>query len=232
MISTELPAEAMSGSWLRKYYFSLMSAATLALSVWGFSDNLFWNVRQPTNSDPKFVIHGLFCLAWMAVFFAQATLVRQGNIAAHRKLGIAGFAIAIGVTISTLYVFAAVWKGWDAMSALVKANRLLLASYSVLVLLAFLNRRRPDRHKRLILVATLFMLEPILSRSFDPIEPLLSGLSDSQVDFYWWIFFITAWNGLFASLFAFDFLTERRIHMVTIAGYMWFCAIWVFVQII
>ncbi|WP_428408298.1 hypothetical protein [Hyphococcus sp.] len=230
MGSNELISGAIVGSWMRKYYFSYVSAVTLALSVWGFSDNLFWNIGQPSNSDPKFVIHGLFCLTWMIVFFLQANLVRTGNLRLHRKLGVAGFIAAIGVTVTTLYVFAAVWKGWDAMSPLVKANRLLLPSYSALVLLAILNRGRSDWHKRLILIATLYMLEPILSRAFDPLEPLMAGLTDSQIDFYWWIFFVLVWNGLFASLFAYDFLTQKRIHQVTIAGYAWFCAIWIFVH--
>lgn len=222
----------MSASWVRERYFSSISIAILALSVWGFSDNLIWNVRQPSNSDPKFVIHGAFCLTWMLLFAVQANLVRTGRMRVHRKLGIAAFLTAAGVTVSTIYVFAAVWKGWDAMTPIVKANRLLLPSYSVLVLIAFFLRRRPDFHKRLLLIATLFMLEPVLSRSFDPIEPLLLGFTDSQVDFSWWIFFVTAWNGLFLSLFAYDWLTERKIHPVTIAGFGWFCAIWIAVRLI
>ena len=125
---------------MQKYYFSLASGITLALTLWGFSDNLFWDVGQPSNRDPKFIIHGMFCLAWMIVFFAQATLVRKNNIRLHRKLGITGFIIAIGVALSTMYVFIVVWQGWDAMAYYVKANRMLLPSYALFVLLGLLNR--------------------------------------------------------------------------------------------
>lgn len=214
-----------TSAWMRKNYFSLASGLMLALTLWGFSDNLIWNVGQPSNHDPKFIIHGLFCLAWMLILFTQANLARKGNARLHRKLGMAGLIAAFGVTISTIHIFVAVWKGWDSMPFYLKANRLLLPSYSLFVLLGFLNRKRSDWHKRYLFVATLYMLEPVLSRAFDPLEPLLSGLSDSQVDFYWWIFFVVVWNAFFLSLFVYDWLVARRIHPVTAGGLAWFYAI-------
>jgi hypothetical protein len=40
----------------------LSSNATMSIAA--FSDNLFTNIGQPSNRDPKFIIHGLFGLAW------------------------------------------------------------------------------------------------------------------------------------------------------------------------
>jgi hypothetical protein len=65
---------------IRRRYFSVAAALLLALTLLGFSDNLLINVGQPSNGDPKFVVHGLLCLAWMAIFAAQANLVRTGNV--------------------------------------------------------------------------------------------------------------------------------------------------------
>lgn len=211
---------------MRQNYFAAIATLLVALTLLGFSDNLFTNVGQPSNGDPKFILHGLFCLAWVLVFAAQAWLIRSRNVRLHRRLGIAAAIIAIGVTLSTLWVFIAVWKGWDAMEVWGKANRILLPSYAVLILLGYLNRSRPDFHKRLLLIATLYMLEPVLSRAFDPFDPLLLGFTDEQVDRAWWIFFTVTWNALFLSLFAYDWLTTRRIHRITALGYAWFCAIW------
>lgn len=225
------PARPTTASrWMRKYYFPLASAFILALSLWSFSDNLVWNVGQKSNHDPKFIIHGLFCLAWVLMLFVQANLVRAGNVRLHRTLGIIGLIAAVGVTLSTIHIFVVVWKGWDAMAFYLKANRLLLPSYSLLVLMAYLDRKRPDWHRRLVYIATLFMLEPVLSRAFDPLDPLLAGFSESQIDFCWWIFFVLVWSGLFVSLFAYDWLVERRIHPVTAGGFAWFCAIWAVVS--
>ena len=211
---------------VRRRYASAISVAMLALTLFSFSDNLLTDVGQPSNGDARFVVHGLFCLAWMAMLALQANLIRRGNIRLHRALGMAGIIVALGVTLSTLYVFVSVWKGWDAMPVWAKANRVLLPSFSLLALLAFLSRKRPDRHRRLMLVATFYMLEPVLSRSFDPLMPWLDHLPAAEVDRTWWIFFILSWHATFLSLFAYDWCAARRIHPVTIAGYAWFCLIW------
>ena len=202
------------GGVVQEYYFSVTSALILVLSLIAFSDNLIWDVGQPSNSDPKFIIHGAFCLAWMIVFVAQANLARMGRIDLHRKLAIAGFGIAIGVTISTIYVFAAIWEGWSAMSPEAKANRFLLPGYALLIFLAWVNRRRPEHHKRMIYMGTLYMLGPILSRAGGHMSLAQPG------------FFIIVWNGFFISLLLYDWIVARKIHPVTYLGYGCFYVIW------
>lgn len=218
-------------------YFTVVSALILALTLVGFSDNLLTDVGQPSNSDPKFVVHGLFCLAWVVLFFVQAALVRANNHRLHRKLGIAGMLLAVGVALSTIYVFVTIWKGWDAMGFTAKANRILLPSFAVLVLMAWINRKRADWHKRLIYVATIFMLEPVLSRAYDPLviswmEPLFPEFTKSLggLDFY--LHIIAIKDGFFLSLFVYDWTSVRRIHPVTLAGFVWFHAIWAIVSLV
>lgn len=224
MSATERPRSPGHAS--RPAYFAIMAMITLGLTLLGFLDNLLTNVGQPSNSDPKFIFHGLFCLGWMVLFAVQTQLVRLGRVRWHRSLGIAGIFVALGVVLSTLWVFIAVWKGWDAMSVIGRANRLFLPSFGLLVLAALLGHRRPDWHRRMMLVATLFMLEPILSRAFDPFPLILNAFTDPQVDAAWWVFFVVTWNGLFLSLFVHDRATLGGIHPVTLGGYLWFCAIW------
>lgn len=218
---------------LTKKYFATISATLLVLSIWGFSDNLFWDIGQPSNSDPKFVVHGLFCLAWLVIFFSQSMLVANRNVALHRKLGLVGFVIAIGTIISTVYLFAVIWKGWENMAPFVKANRVLFASYAVCVFWAFYLRRKSAWHKRLLLVGTLFMMEPMLSRVFGTAEiTILKGMSDSQLDFYWYVVVFSIWALLFLSLFAHDWLTIRRFHKVTIWGAAWIILAWTTVHFV
>lgn len=226
------PTASRSVRRSRDYYFGI-SVVILLLSVWGFSDNLFWDVGQPSNSDPKFIVHGLFCLAWMVMLVVQTSLVRQRNVRLHMKLGLLGMAIAAGVTISTVYVFVVIWSGWENMAPFVKANRILFASYSICVVAAFLNRRRPDWHKRLMIVATLFMMEPILSRVFGTMEmTVLRGMTDSQLDLYWYFVVFALWGALFASLLWHDLKTLKRVHPVSICGAGWVVAVWIAVQFI
>lgn len=202
---------------VRRWYFPAVSILLLALTLVGFRDNLITDVGQPSNSDPKFIIHGLLCGAWMILLVTQSLLINNGNVALHRKIGLAAMAVAIGVTLSTLWVFVAVWKGWAAMSPEVKANRLFLPSYAVFVILAFRNRRRPDWHKRLIQAATFFMLAPVLGRVYDPliVDPFMTQLSEAQIEaaFLPWLF--SVWAGFLLSMVFYDAIVMRRIHVVT-----------------
>jgi hypothetical protein len=190
------------------------SLLLLTLSIIAFSDNLFTDIDQPSNFDPKFVVHGMFWLAWLGIFAAQALLARSGNWRLHRRLGVAGFLAAIGVTLSTFVIFAAVWKGWDAMPPEVKANRILLPGYALCVLLAWRWRRHGDWHRRLSYVGTLFVLLPILDRASRRF-----GVSPEA-------FILVVWNGLFISLFAYDLAARRRIHPVSWGGFACFYGVW------
>ena len=194
---------------MQRNYFSVVSSLLLLFTLIGFQDNLFTNIGQESNRDPKFVIHGLFCLAWMIVFAVQANLIRTGRFAWHQQVGMVGFLIAIGVTISTVYVFVEVWKPWSEMPLRAKANRILLPSYSLLMLLAWLNRSRPDLHKRMICMGTLYMLSPVLGRASGGVI----------------IAFYIVWFGLFASMFAYDWIVSRKIHPVTYLGFGWFLVV-------
>ena len=214
-------------------YFSVVSGLLLFLSVAAFSDNLFTNIGQRSNSDPKFIIHGVFGLLWYVLLVVQANLVRLRNIKLHKRLGITAFVVAIGVTLSTLYIFVDLWKGWSHMAADVRANRLFLAGYATCLLFAWRHRARTDWHKRLIFIGTFFMLGPVLSRAFDPLivswmEPLFPAFTARMDPIGFFIFFWGIWIGFFLSLAAYDWRLLRRVHPVTSAGFASFVLIWLF----
>lgn len=209
-------------------YFSIVSALLLLLSIVAFSDNLFTDVGQPSNKDPKFVIHGLFGLAWYILLTTQANLARLRSMRLHKRIGIATLVVAIGVTLTTLYLFVVLWTGWSNMTPEVRANRLLLPAYAICLLAAWQRRRQPAWHKRLIFVGTFFMLEPVLARVYDPLiaswaKPLLPRLYTDQVDEIGFLVFLWgSWIGAFLSLAAYDLKTQKRAHIVTAAGFGWF----------
>jgi hypothetical protein len=212
----------------RGTYFSIVSVLMLFLSIVAFSDNLFTDIGQPSNADPKFIVHGLFGLAWYVLLATQANLVRVRNLRLHRKLGIAAFIVAIGVTLSTLYLFVVLWKGWSNMEPEVRANRLLLPGYALCILLAWRRRGRSDWHKRLIFVGTFLMLAPVLDRDYDrlvmswakPLFPLLYTRQVDEVGFL--VFRWGGWIGFFLSLVIYDWKTLRRAHPATLGGCAWF----------
>jgi hypothetical protein len=215
-----------------RLYFPLVLSLLALLSLVAFWDNIVSDVSQPSNSQPRMVVHGLFSFGWMVMLILQSLLVRTGNVRLHQRLGIAALLVAIGMTLSTIWVFIVAWTSWDAMAPHVQANRILLASFSLWIALAFLQRRTSDVHKRLMLSGTLFLMEPILSRAFDPLVgdflPPLSEAADFQV---FASYLVLTWSGLFASLFLYDRATVGRIHRVSLASYLWLLAVYAFVHV-
>lgn len=208
-------------------YFLWVGLILLGLTLIGFGDNLVTDIHQPSNSDPKFIVHGLFCLAWMIILPAQAALIRGGNPRLHRRLGTAAMLVLAGVVLSTAFVFWAVWKGWPAMSPEVKANRLLLPGTALLGWLGYRNRRQPDTHKRLMLAATFFMLGPILGRTFDPLLlPFVGDWPEPRIDALFLVYFPLVWSGFFLSLLVHDWRRLGRIHPVSGWSFLAFGLIW------
>lgn len=201
---------------MKKYYFLTVSTLLLILSFIAFSDNLITDIGQESNSDPKFIIHGLFMFAWFVTFVTQSSFIARGNYQSHIKWGKIGFLISIGVFLSTLYVFISVFKGWDAMEPFVKANRLFWLSFATFILLAYLNRKNKLAHKRLIFWAIIL-----------PIEPIIGRVSDFFLIDNWELFYALVWHIFFASFFIYDWLTLKRIHPISWIGFAWFYLAWI-----
>lgn len=196
-------------------YFLAISLILLLLSIVAFSDNLITDVHQESNRDPKFVVHGLFWLAWFVLFVVQSSLIRHGNRALHRKIGILTLLVGLGVFISTAYVFSAVYSGWSQMPFFAKANRFLMAGFAIFILLAYRSRVAPVRHKRFMLMANLYVLLPIIDR--------VAG----HIGVETFVFTPVVWNLLFASMFFYDHVTLGRIHRITSFGFVLFWMCWV-----
>ena len=205
---------------MKKHYFFLATLVLLILSIIGFSDNLFTDVGQESNSDPKFIIHGLFFLAWFILLVIQSNFIRQRDHRAHMKWGLWGMGIAAGVIVSTFYVFYAVYEGWAAMPGHVRANRIFTVSFAILVYLAYVKRRVPNAHKRFLFMGTLYVMGPVIGR-------VAEKLGDGS-DLGFILFEIIFWNAALISLVAYDWITLRRIHTITWVGSLWFYVVWVY----
>jgi hypothetical protein len=209
-----------------RWHFPTACGLLLLLSLIAFWDNLVTDVTQPSNSNPAMVIHGLFLLAWVVLLHVQSLLPRIGRIDLHRRVGPYAFLVGVGVVASTIWLFVAVWKGWDAVRPEVLANRILLPSYAFCLVAAWHHRRRPDWHKRLVYCGTLLLLEPVLARTFDPIVgPLLPPMAPGadMPLFFGWLF--GTWSAFFAGLAVYDLLSRGRVHPITAGSVVWLCAV-------
>lgn len=201
-------------------YFPVVTTLLLALSLIAFSDNLFTDIYQPSNSDPEMIVHSLFAAGWVILFAVQSWLIYFGRVAMHRRVGNGAFIILAGMAASTLYLFVRKFHGFAAMDAEVLANRLLMPIFIVCAVMAYRQRNRPDWHKRLLLVGSMALLEPILARVYDPVfGPFLPLAMSKAVDEALFLTFLFgSWLALLGSLMLYDRRVLGRVHRVTLAG--------------
>ena len=156
----------------RRFYLGA-SLAGLGLVFWGFAPTYYLKLIFGAPSLPmRLHIHGAIMSSWLVLFFVQACLISARRTQWHRRLGILGVGIAIAVVLvgSTTTINAAAREvsrhSVEANSRVVVLGLELvqMALFAGLVATAIAMRRRPDFHKRLMLLATACMMPSAFSR--------------------------------------------------------------------
>lgn len=200
----------------RPSYFLILSFVGLLAAVIGFAKTFFVPVSQGTFSAPVSVhVHGAFAFAWIILFVVQNVLVNQRKYQLHRTLGLIGIIIAIGVMVTMIPVgiFAVDRElGRDSSGAAYSGLLGVVISgllFFSMVLAGLITRRRPDYHKRFMLLATIVVLWPawFRFRHYFPSVPhpeiwFALVLADSLIVISWF------W----------EWLTLRKIHPVLLWG--------------
>lgn len=170
-------------------FFTAMSLAALAIVFIGFSTTYYlWPFTRATHhanghpisaSLPLIVhVHAIAFTVWILLLVAQVALVASGRTATHRRVGTAaGWLVPILVLTGFLTAIRGVRDGWnpapvfaDALSFMV-VPVMDIVVFAALVLPGLAYRRRPDVHKRLMLLATVGgLLPPAITRM-----PLVAG---------------------------------------------------------
>lgn len=152
---------------VRSSLFVWAGALAAVVAVVGFAKTFFHPlVTGSFSAHPAVYIHATFLFGWVALFIAQAMLARGWRVATHRRLGWVGLALAAGVVSSTLVIGVLASRRIAAGGAVAQANSELLVIllemivFTSLVVAAILFRRRPETHKRLMLLALIGALGP------------------------------------------------------------------------
>lgn len=163
----------MANPWVRdratRFYLT-MALCGLVVALIGFSTTYVLPMATGRFAAPWYVhIHGAACLAWLLLFILQSGLVRIRRSATHRRLGVAAMPVAI--TIWAAGIATANWSAArDLPTSGAAATSSLLGTFNgltiflMLVLAAIALRRRPDWHKRLLVLATIQLLWPAFFR--------------------------------------------------------------------
>jgi len=208
----ELMAAQRRG-WLR-YFFVGLGIYYIIVAITGFTPSYLAFVSGEFPIPPLVHVHGMMMAAWLSTFVLQSWLAASGKVARHRALGL--FATGLAALVWTS-MWVMTWLGLHSEAPpqdsflydVLLAQLATLVLFAIFFVAAFAARRQSDVHKRLIVLATLNLLQAAIDRmAFLPATGL-PGFWDH-----------TFWLGalLFSPLVVFDVLTIRRVHPVTLIG--------------
>ena len=123
--------------------------------------------------------HGLAMTAWLALLIAQASLMRAGNRALHRRLGLLSYLLVPVIVVVTLrfvhYTVREVPELGDYGLFFLALVVLTLVTFVTLFAMAMLYRKQPAVHAR-FMVSTLFPLfPPVTDRLIARFAPSILG---------------------------------------------------------
>jgi len=196
----------------RRFYTG-MAIAMLLVAYVGFARSFFLRPlfpAWPSPSEPIFYVHGAFFSAWCVLLVTQATLVGVGRTDLHRKLGVFGVVVAVGMVvlgIAGALIAASRPTGFHGVPVpplqFLVVPLFDMAFFSAFVGLGVANRTNPQSHKRWMLLATVALLAAAFAR-----WPYVSKLGNPFVYFGLADLFIVA-------LAVWDFRTRGKLHPVT-----------------
>ncbi|HEY3813871.1 MAG TPA: hypothetical protein VGL66_11650 [Caulobacteraceae bacterium] len=205
--------------WDRNF-FLIMLGLILTGIVAGFGWDIIDRVSHHTANWPILVhIHAAAFVTWLALLATQITLVRTGNLALHKRLGLFGAGWAVVMLVLAISVS---WymdirslgtKEADPSFLSVQLDDIIL--FPCLVTAGLLMRNRdPSAHKRLLLLATIAISDAGFGRLGFVLVPNAFGHG-------FWPFYIAAYAGptlLVLAMGAYDFITRRRVHPAWVLG--------------
>jgi hypothetical protein len=152
----------------RQFYTGMAIAAAVVVFV-GFAPTYF--LRASETPLPTYLqVHGFFFTTWIALFIAQTSLVAARRTDVHRRLGWATAALAVvmvgvGTTAGIWAMRRQVEAGFAQQGqAFLTTPLFSMVAFAALVGAAIRFRRNPQMHKRLMLLATISILDAAVAR--------------------------------------------------------------------
>jgi hypothetical protein len=163
-------AEARLGS---RTFYVWMAVGFIAAAFLGFAPT-YWAplATGKLNVNPIVHVHGMVFFAWTLFFLLQTGFVATEQVLRHRAVGMIGISLATAMTIlgplvalNSLKIATALGAGRQA-EAFVILPLTGIALFAGFFALAMANTHRPEVHKRLMVLATIAILDAPLARPF------------------------------------------------------------------
>ena len=207
--------------------FFLTCVALIWLGILsGFVPQVTKHFRTDAPAYPFIIhVHALVFVGWLTLLTTQVLLIRSGRASLHRKLGIAGAilaAVMIVVGPATAVVTDRIRLALPHPDPGFLAVQMMdIVAFAGLIIPAFVWRKDPSVHKRLILLATIYISDAGFARwQGDAMEALFgNGFWGNSMQLYFGSNLLVLGVGLY------DWMTRKRLHRAYIAGVVWIGAV-------
>ena len=153
-----------------RLFFTAMALAGLLTLLAGFAPTYFLRSAALPPMTPLYHVHGVLFTAWIVLFLIQTVLVAGRRTDIHRRVGIAGAGLAAAVVVMGVAVSIETLRRGGGTHIATPPSAFLaipigdMITFAILVASAVYLRRRPDAHKRLMLLATISILTAAIAR--------------------------------------------------------------------
>jgi hypothetical protein len=217
LLPNALPRESVAARLARLPAFKAhrvfvgIGALVALIAVVGFWPTYFGPLVRGVVDKPFVIhVHAAVFSGWVALFIAQAVFAATGRLALHRQLGqigiYYGFAIIAVGLITAFAIFSMRVEAGDIAQG---QTRLFAPVTDMLVFPIFFGaavyyRKKPELHKRFMLVATTILLVAAVGR--------MTFLADIPMAR------LAVWlSPIFVGM-AYDLYTKRLVHPIYLAG--------------
>ena len=196
-----------SGRSDRVFYLA-MGLLVLAVVFYGFGRSFYFAPFMPVRQiRPLLQLHAAIFSTWVLLFILQTSLISAQRRDLHRRVGIAGaFLVGLLVVVGGLTVVESVrLQSLQAGAVNLFGSSTQLAVFAILATAALLLRKRPELHKRLMLVGTLALAQAGLGRILPGLKLGPGGeIVVTMLFMFSWLFY--------------DLLTHRRPLLAPLFG--------------
>jgi hypothetical protein len=221
VMSVAAPARTVS----ERAFFTGMALAMAVAVFIGFAPTYY---LAALNDGPIPVltlsihVHGALATAWILLLIVQTRLIAARRHDIHKLAGVAGVVIGVGILVSGIFVAI---HSKRRVHTLENADTLAdpyvflifglssVVIFALLATLGVLNRRRPDAHKRYMLLATASLIIPALARIVNQVVQGTGIVGPPGV-----VGALVVVNLFLIPLFVYDLSTRGRLHPVTLWG--------------
>lgn len=214
MTSAEVPRASVGAA----RYFYVGVAAFIVLFTFGAFTRSYWAPMAGGSLDMHAAIHARAALffVWTLFFLTQTIIAAQARMLLHRELGM------LGVALAGAMVFSGVVASVVTLDLLLGTPRervvigtSILGFSSIIVFTVFMtaavaNIRRPEWHKRLMVLATFALMQAVVTRYIllipDIIQPHRALIGATLTDL------------MLLAVIALDSRIHGRVHPAYVAG--------------